>query len=69
MEPTAHSVEFEMQVSNVVSYLSVWNHTFHGFSKRSSKDSAYLKRTHLELARCTLKTTAVLLENTDVSQC
>lgn len=70
MESTAPSVDFEMQVSNVFSYLLVWNHIFHCFSKMSSKDIAYLKRTHFELARRTLKPNAVfLLENTDVSQC
>lgn len=50
MEQTAPSIDFEMQVSNVFIYISVWNHIFHGFSKRSSKAIVYLKRTHFELA-------------------
>lgn len=69
MESTAPSVDFETQVSNVLSYLSVWNPIFHGFSKRSSKDIAYLKRSHFELARHTVKGNSFLLENMDVSQC
>lgn len=47
-------------------YLSVWDHTFHRFSRKlkSSKVITYLKRIRfiLGLARCPLKTNAASLQ-------